>query len=351
MCHSRARAWLGSDGRSVGAIFAGHRIEDDPMPGTFAPTRALAVAPAFLERLLWHLRDRGIAVVSLREAMHRLQVPGRHGPFACFTFDDGYADNCRTALPIFASFGAPFAVFLTTGFIDGSVIPWWDALESAIGRTERFEFERAGRRRAWPTRSVGEKSAAYGAAARWFLAAGPVAREAALADLGQRYGYPSGGTMLNWDMVRAMARTGLVEFGCHTVSHPRLSGLSADAARNELAASRSAVETAIGRPVDFLAYPYGDPASAGPRERALAAAVGFTAAVTTRKNVLSAGGADDLQDLPRIPLNGHFQRIEYVDLLLSGAPFTIGAAVRRLAGRRRRSARNVGQRATEGVGQ
>ena len=56
-----------------------------------------------------------------------------------------------------------------------------------------------------------------------------------------------------------------------------------------------------------LAYPVGDPGSAGVREFALAREAGFATAVTTRPGHLFAGHAAHLTALPRVSVNGLHQ--------------------------------------------
>jgi peptidoglycan/xylan/chitin deacetylase (PgdA/CDA1 family) len=68
-----------------------------------------------------------------------------------------------------------------------------------------------------------------------------------------------------------------------------------------------------------LAYPVGDKTSAGPREFAIAAELGFKTAVTTRPGVLFEQHRQHLMALPRLSLNGEFQRMRYVRVLMSGA--------------------------------
>jgi peptidoglycan/xylan/chitin deacetylase (PgdA/CDA1 family) len=79
-----------------------------------------------------------------------------------------------------------------------------------------------------------------------------------------------------------------------------------------------------------LAYPVGDPTSAGPREFRIAAELGFKTAVTTRPGVLFTAHAKHLTALPRISLNGNFQQLRYVNVLMSGAATAMWNGLRRV---------------------
>jgi hypothetical protein len=52
---------------------------------------AMAIRCEFLERMIVDLRRRGIALVSLSEALKLAK--GSPQPFIALTFDDGYRDN------------------------------------------------------------------------------------------------------------------------------------------------------------------------------------------------------------------------------------------------------------------
>jgi peptidoglycan/xylan/chitin deacetylase (PgdA/CDA1 family) len=94
--------------------------------------------------------------------------------------------------------------------------------------------------------------------------------------------------------------------------------------------SRSIIEAGLGRRPQHLSYPYGDATAAGPREFALAAALGFKTAVTTRPGVVTYGHMAHLTALPRISLNGEYQQLRYVRVLLSGAATAMWNGFRRL---------------------
>ena len=89
--------------------------------------------------------------------------------------------------------------------------------------------------------------------------------------------------------------------------------------RAEMEMSRAVLEAALGKRPEHLAYPVGDPTSAGPREFRIAAELGFKTAVTTRPGVLFKAHRDHLTALPRISVNGEFQQQRYLKVLMSGA--------------------------------
>jgi peptidoglycan/xylan/chitin deacetylase (PgdA/CDA1 family) len=63
----------------------------------------------------------------------------------------------------------------------------------------------------------------------------------------------------------------------------------------------------------------------------MAGELGFATAVTTRPGVLFAEHRDHLQALPRISVNGEFQRLRYLEVLLSGAPTALMNRFRRVS--------------------
>jgi len=72
---------------------------------------------------------------------------------------------------------------------------------------------------------------------------------------GQPGGVPSL-KLLNWEQIREMDENG-IEFGVHSVSHPRLDRLSQVEVEIELVKSKSDIEQHLGHEVEVFAYPYG----------------------------------------------------------------------------------------------
>ncbi|MFO0942567.1 MAG: polysaccharide deacetylase family protein [Pirellulales bacterium] len=55
-------------------------------------------------------------IVSLEEAQRRIRSKNNDKFTVAITFDDGYSENCRTALPELHKRGIPSTYFITTDF-------------------------------------------------------------------------------------------------------------------------------------------------------------------------------------------------------------------------------------------
>lgn len=84
------------------------------------------------------------------------------------------------------------------------------------------------------------------------------------------------------------------EIGAHTCTHPFLTRLPLDRAREEISASRKKLEDRFGRPVEHFCYPYGDCNQA---VRDLVVAAGYKTAFTTATGVNTP--TDSLFELKR----------------------------------------------------
>ncbi len=134
---------------------------------------------------------------------------------------------------------------------------------------------------------------------------------------------------MDWQELSQLAADPLVTIGAHTVNHLMLAKLPDKTARAEMDLSRSIIEAALGERPQHLSYPYGDPTAAGPRDFALAAELGFKTAVTTRPGVVTSAHSEHLTALPRISVNGEYQQLRYVRVLLSGAATAMWNGFRR----------------------
>ncbi len=320
--------------RGLGAILMFHHVR--PWKQTaFAPNRGLEITPEFLDQTIEAVRARGFDIVSIGEAVERTRrgEPGAR-PFAVLTFDDGYRDNLDFALPVLRRREAPFTLYVTTGFADRTARLWWVELEEAIRRLDRLEAVAGGRTFSESLATDFEKSRVFNEL-YWHLRAGPEEELLAVTgELAERARVlpdrVAERLCMDWDDLAIFAREPLCTVGVHTLSHPMLARRSPAVVRAELRYSKAIIEAKFGEPAVHLAYPVGDPTSAGPREFTMARELGFASAVTTRKGMVFAEHAQHLTALPRLSINGGFQTLAALEVLLSGAPFWLSNRGRRL---------------------
>ena len=318
----------------VGLILTFHRVRPS-RPDGFQPNRSLEITPAFLEETISRIRASGLDIVSLDEAHRRLAARDFSRRFAVLTFDDGYRDNAEYAWPILKRHGAPATLFVPSSFADGDGVLWWIELERAIALSDTIALDMDGESRRFDTSTDAGKDDAFDTI-YWWLRGLPdeadarrVCRELAVG-AGVDVASICRELCMDWDELAKFAAHRLITIGSHTRCHCMLSKLSDQSVRDEMRLGAERIEEKLGiKPLHF-AYPVGDPTSAGPREFEIAAGLGFKTAVTTRPGVLFGEHRDHLTALPRISVNGEFQRARYVDVLVSGVPTALKNGFRRV---------------------
>lgn len=328
--HRLAARWT----RGAGAILMFHRVRPW-IARDFAPNRLLEITPDFLDAVILRLGAQGFDIVALDEALLRLRAGAGGRPFAALTFDDGYRDLVDHALPVLERRAAPFTLYATTGYADGTGRLWWEELEAAIARLDAIDLPLdGGARLQAPARTPQEKTAAFDAV-YWRLRPGPEEKLlAAVGELARQAGLDGAAltraACLDDDGLRKLAAHPLCTIGAHSLTHAMLAKHDAAAARREIADSRAILEQRLGCDIRHFAYPVGDPGSAGVREFALCRDLGFASAVTTRPGMIFPEHRDHLHALPRLSVNGLWQDAAFIDVLLSGAPFALWNRGRRL---------------------
>lgn len=190
-------------------------------------------------------------------------VAGSAGRFVLITFDDGYLDNYDLALPVLKQHAVPATFFITTGFIDGRRVAWWDEIAWMVKHAARHH---------WPARL-----AAKGARGEWAAEETPAVihkllqtykslptteAPAFLDEIAQatasgrcRFSHDSAPWM-TWAQIRELQSTGQ-SIGAHTVTHPVLARCSREQQRAEITGSKKRIEDVLGRVVTAFSYPVG----------------------------------------------------------------------------------------------
>jgi peptidoglycan/xylan/chitin deacetylase (PgdA/CDA1 family) len=282
----------------AGSILSFHRVVDDPPRRRCGYCRSLETSTSALERLLRRLRAQGYAIVPLEEALASLQRPVARGRFVVLTFDDGYADWATHVHPLLSSLGAPFTVYVATGYPDRTIVPWGILLERLLATIDELAIDLTGSEEHFNLVRDDERERAFDR----LIAVLEGADARASRDLGARlFGEETilrQDIAIRWEQLAGMAADPLVTIGAHTVSHPILSELPEEAAAAEMRLSKQILEERLHRPVVHFAYPFGGREHARTREFRLASDCGFASAVTTRLgNVFPES---DRAALPRI---------------------------------------------------
>ena len=175
----------------LGRILMLHRVVEQRSEGE---NRELEITPEFLRRTIETYRQQGHQFVSIDEACDIISKGRTKRPFVCLTFDDGYQDNYDIAYPILKQMDVPFAIYITTGFIDNRLPMWW---------------------------------------------------------------YKGDNLGIGTDSLKVLDADPLCTIGAHTISHPKLDTLSPEEQRKEIMQSKQELESLLGHPVHHFSYPHG----------------------------------------------------------------------------------------------
>jgi peptidoglycan/xylan/chitin deacetylase (PgdA/CDA1 family) len=216
------------------AVLGFHRVGGPPA-GSWE-TWYLVREDAFRAHLDY-LDDEGWVFIALRDLVAALD--GRAelpARSALVTFDDGYRATGHAALRVLGERGVPAVFFVPTDH---------------VGDTNAFEADTAE-----PPEPI-----------------------------------------CGWDELRRLEEAG-ISVESHGASHAALSGLDPDERDDELRRSKAALEAALGKRVDAVAYPYGD---AGGTAASTLADLGYRVAFGYGGGPFTLGAVDRFH-LPRIAL-------------------------------------------------
>ncbi|WP_395742365.1 polysaccharide deacetylase family protein [Prosthecobacter sp.] len=240
------------------------------------------------------------------------------------TFDDGYASNYELAYPILQEFDLHATLFVTTGFLDGDDMLWFQRVDLALGRTrkELLDWQINGRtlRLYLGTRELRQQS---------LLRLMPELKELTHSELLSEVDrleealgvcepgideLPKALRPLNWEMAFDMTLSGHVDIGGHTHTHPILSRCDSMTMRAEIATCRNRILAEIGElPVAF-SYPNGGEDDYTRETLLLVRETGFKAACTT-----VSGRVDEEVSMFQLPRYGSPESVWEAEATVSGA--------------------------------
>ena len=231
--------------------------------------------------------SRSFIPVSATDVLNHVENGASLPPYAVLvTFDDGFRNNLTYAAPILERLGIPALIHLTTGHIGQSGLLWTQELDERI---------LSWRHTALPMpRGQADAVLSDDTSERWQLAdrvrnvCKRLPHEERIAYLDRLRQKPLSAaedwqqdlySFLSWEEVRELDSRGF-SVGSHTVDHPILTTLSPSGLVSELGESKSRIESELGKPCLWLAYPNGGPADFSPEVVAAAEKAEYKIAFT-----------------------------------------------------------------------
>lgn len=219
----------------------------------------LAVSPENFRAQMRFLK-RNSRVVRFEEAWSGLREPA-----VAVTFDDGYADNVLEALPVLEEAGVPATFFVSTGILGRSGEFWWDELERILlGEADyppMFRLADHQHNRTWPAATGEQRLGLHAELHKLAGGIGEARRQGWLRQLRDWSGVGDAGREINRPLtpeeLRRLAASPWATIGAHTVTHARLSALSEDEQRHEIASSKGQLEGLLSREITVFSYPFG----------------------------------------------------------------------------------------------
>ncbi len=233
-------------GRAPIMAVAYHRIADD------AANSWTTSRDVFRRGVLW--LKKHFDLVSLDEAQQRIRSQRNDRPAVSITFDDGYAINCDWALPFLLEQNIPFTYFVTTASVlDGDL----------------FLHDRNSPHYAHDCSQFSPNTLAQ---------------------------------------IKSLAASG-VEIGGHSRNHPDIGSIHDEATLvDEIVTSSRDLQDAIGRPVRYFAFPFGQHANLNGRAFEIAADAGFVGLISAYGGYNFPG--DDPFHLQRMCVDGPLVRLK-----------------------------------------
>jgi peptidoglycan/xylan/chitin deacetylase (PgdA/CDA1 family) len=265
----RLRRHLKRSGSRKLLILMYHDLENGFAENTTASLLRSKPDKAQFEAHLKAVRASG-EITTVEEAVDSIEKTGvLQEDSIAITFDDGYGSVYDIAYPLLRKYDIPATVYLTTGWIDGEFIPWWEDLADMITGLDfakhsiRDICEVTGlpAERLNPAfrSDLEKKTRIHETLASHFRELPDRDVDQQMAELASmlRFERPDNQPRpLNWDQIREMSENG-IRFGSHTRTHPNLRDCDASELERELLESRNEIEHKIEKPVTGFAYPYG----------------------------------------------------------------------------------------------
>ncbi len=274
----------------------------------FTAGTQLRCCPQDLEREAEYLAEH-YNVMRLSDLVTMLERGEQPVRAVALTFDDGYGDSIRQAMPILYRRRIPMTIFPVTSVVGNTELMWQHKLAWLVAEGHESRVWDALSAEGWSIPDVStaiDHESVDDFVRRNYQPHLPQALESVLATVGT-----SGLALasrhrpyLEVDEI-ATADPEFVEFGNHTATHPVLSTLTVRQQSAEIEAARQKITEWTGRPPSTLAYPFGLKPHYDEDSKRIAQNTGHRATLDMRRRMNV--GLTDPFELSRKPVGGGSQ--------------------------------------------
>jgi peptidoglycan/xylan/chitin deacetylase (PgdA/CDA1 family) len=206
--------------------------------------------------------SENFCLISEEELIKHINNETRLSPkknYAMITFDDGYIDNFKVALPILKEFKAPATFFIPTKMMTERNLGWWDLVAFFLKHRKKNAFEFNFKKY---DLEVLSKEACAEEICALLKKSSPAEVNTLLFELQQatESKWPTkedqSEELMTWQQLKESKEFG-VSIGSHSHSHYVLAHMSIDEQRSELKKSKEILERNLGFEIKSFAYPVG----------------------------------------------------------------------------------------------
>jgi peptidoglycan/xylan/chitin deacetylase (PgdA/CDA1 family) len=220
------------------------------------------LSETLFRKQIQYLKKR-FCLLSLSEAVDRIEKGKIDKPSAVVTFDDGFQNNYDIAFPILREADIPATIFLSTNYVNSKSTLWFCELNHAFEKTESDTLNWGGdvykiknkNEKVYASALIQEKLKRYTHSKLLKETEKIIRRIGGDSDLEISIGSPY--RMLEIDSINTMTQSGLIEFGAHTHNHSILAKLSREDKLKEIGKSIQKVEFLTKQPCFYFSYPNG----------------------------------------------------------------------------------------------
>jgi len=203
--------------------------------------------------------------VSMHEVvrMHKSKIKFKNKSFA-ITFDDGFENNLKNALPILRYYNVPATIYLTTNFVNKNEMSWIDKIEHAIERTKKNKIYISVLKKEYKLSSKSEKIAFLDRIRLFVKNNNKIKPYTFAKKIINRLGFKEISNLkneldkkLSWSQINFLKKNKLINLGLHGHTHQILTYLNDSELKSEITQPYKLLKRKAGISSQHFSYPEG----------------------------------------------------------------------------------------------